>query len=237
LYSHTIAEHVFEAQLIGMFFEQWLNQGNILNQYPKPDDPEPKVHRSFLNDWITKGDKSFPWTLPYKRRGGKNGEPFNFVEVLLSELGNIQHLDRLSILKNRPNAMKGSMFSGHRSSSIETYVGMTQEDRLLATKEMCKFSAVLFQSFLTLLTLLFLLITGMVFEYMNHADIWKKFCDTYEALWEQMGNFDTFYATRSAAPAIPSLQDEWKEFIETVLTSMVHNTRTTFQIQWIIAMG
>ncbi|KAF9784244.1 hypothetical protein IL306_007712 [Fusarium sp. DS 682] len=228
-------EHVFEGQLIGMFFEQWLDQGNITNQYPKPDDPKPKVHSSFLNDWITKGDKSFPWTLPYKRRGSKKGEPFNFVEVLLSELGNIQHLDRLAILKTRPNGMKGSMFSGYRSSSIGKYAAMPQEDKLIATKEMGKFAAVLLV--LTLLTLFFLLITGMVFEYMNHPDIWKKFCDTYEALWEQMGNFDTFYATQSSAPTIPSLQDEWKEFIEVVLTSLVHNTRTTFQIQWVLALG
>lgn len=77
----------------------------------------------------------------------------------------------------------------------------------------------------------------MVFEYLNHPDIWKKFCDTYEALWEQMGNFDTFYATQSSAPTIPSLQDEWKEFIEVVLTSLVYNTRKTFQIHLILALG
>ncbi|KAG7415033.1 Killer toxin subunits alpha/beta [Fusarium oxysporum f. sp. rapae] len=207
-------EHVFEGQLIGMFFEQWLGKGNITNQYPKPDDPMPKVYSSFFDDWIGKGDNSFPWKLPYKKRGSKKGEPFNFVEVLLSELGNIQHLDRLAILKTRPNGMKGSMFSGHQSSNIGKYAAMPQEDKLMATKEM-----------------------GMVFEYMNHPDIWKKFCDTYEALWEQMGNFDTFYATQSSAPTIPSLQDEWKEFIEVVLTSLVHNTRTTFQIQWILALG
>ncbi|EXK80363.1 hypothetical protein FOQG_15145 [Fusarium oxysporum f. sp. raphani 54005] len=197
-----------------MFFEQWLGKGNITNQYPKPDDPMPKVYSSFFDDWIGKGDNSFPWKLPYKKRGSKKGEPFNFVEVLLSELGNIQHLDRLAILKTRPNGMKGSMFSGHQSSNIGKYAAMPQEDKLMATKEM-----------------------GMVFEYMNHPDIWKKFCDTYEALWEQMGNFDTFYATQSSAPTIPSLQDEWKEFIEVVLTSLVHNTRTTFQIQWILALG
>lgn len=154
LHSHTIAEHVFEGQIIGIFFEQWLEKGNITNQYPKPDDPKRKVHTSFLDEWITKGANSFPWKLPYKKRGNKKGEPFSFVEVLLSELGSIQHLDRLAILKTRPNGMKGSMFSGFQSSNIGRYAAMPQEDKLMATKEMGKFAAV--HLVLTLLTLFFL---------------------------------------------------------------------------------
>ncbi|KAF4336894.1 bacteriodes thetaiotaomicron symbiotic chitinase, partial [Fusarium beomiforme] len=201
-------EHVFEAQLIGDFFDQWLKEGMISNQFPPPDDPRSKVYNNFVPDWITKVDTSFPWRL----QGVKASK--GFIHVLLSELGNMSHLDRLAILKTRPNGMKGAIFGGKQATSRDSYLEMNAEEKLMATKEM-----------------------GLVFEYLNHPTIWDKFCDTYEALWTQFGRFDAFYATQSQTRVIPSLQDEWKEYIEVVLTSMVYRSQFAFQIQMIIGLG
>lgn len=63
---------------------------------------------------------------------------------------------------------------------------------------------------------------------MNDATVWSIFCNTYEALYELLGEFDSWYAQNGAAVAIPSLQDEWKEFTQAVLQSMVRNANFSF---------
>ncbi|RSL51633.1 hypothetical protein CEP51_015172 [Fusarium floridanum] len=199
-------EHVFEGQLIGDFFTEWLNKGKIVNQRPTPQNPTPKVPCSWTEQWILRAETSWPWQLDGKSRA--------FIFILLAELGNASHLDRLTIFKARPNGMKGAMFGGKQSSALSAYTKMSSEQKLLATKEM-----------------------GMVFRYMNDPIIWKKFCDTYEALYELFGEFDTFYAQQGSGFTIPSLQKEWKEFIEVVLTSMVSRSKTAFELHTIIAIG
>lgn len=77
----------------------------------------------------------------------------------------------------------------------------------------------------------------MVFNYLNSPDIWSMFCDTYEALYELMGDFDTFYAGSGSGVTIPSLQDEWKEYIEVVLSSMVSRSRASFQLYMLASLG
>ncbi|KAL2683336.1 hypothetical protein Neosp_007806 [[Neocosmospora] mangrovei] len=200
-------EHVFEAQLISDFFTQWLAKGQIENQKPTPSNPTPKVPCDWTVKWILAVNKSWPWKL--------RGRPRAFIFLLLSELGNASHLDRLAIFKSRPNGMKGSMFSGKQPSALGEYRRMSGEQKLLATKEM-----------------------GMVFGYMNDPIIWKKFCDTYEALYELFGTFDTFYAQQQGAGlTIPSLQKEWKEFMEVVLTSLVARSKASFELHTVIAFG
>ncbi|KAH6867367.1 hypothetical protein B0T10DRAFT_572385 [Thelonectria olida] len=199
-------EHDFEGQLIADFFNQWLDKGKIENQTPAPSNPTPKVPCRFTIQWILNQKTSWPWKLDGKSRA--------FIHLLLAELGNASNLDRLAILKGRPNRMKGGMFGGKQSTSLVVYAGMSAEKQLLATKEM-----------------------GMVFEYMNNPTIWAKFCDTYEAMYKLFGDFDTFYATQGSGVTIPSLQKEWKEYIEVVLTSMVLRSKTAFELQTIIAIG
>lgn len=77
----------------------------------------------------------------------------------------------------------------------------------------------------------------MVFNYLKSPDIWSMFCDTYEALYKLMGDFDTFYARSANGLAIPSLQDEWKEYIEVVLSSMVSRSRAPFQLYMLASLG
>ncbi|KAI8659036.1 Chitinase [Fusarium keratoplasticum] len=199
-------EHVFEGQLISDFFTQWLDKGQIENQKPTPSNPTPKVPCNWTVKWILTVNKSWPWKL--------RGKPRAFIFLLLSELGNASHLDRLAIFKARPNGMKGSMFGGKQPSALGEYRRMSGEQKLLATKEM-----------------------GMVFRYMNDPIIWKKFCDTYEALYELFGTFDTFYAQQGSGLTIPSLQKEWKEFIEVGLTSLVARSKASFELHTIIAFG
>ena len=43
---------------------------------------------------------------------------------------------------------------------------------------------------------------GMVFEYLNDAKVWPKFCATFEAIYDLLGEFDTYHIS------LASLQPE-----------------------------
>ncbi|KAF4331820.1 bacteriodes thetaiotaomicron symbiotic [Fusarium beomiforme] len=68
----------------------------------------------------------------------------------------------------------------------------------------------------------------MVFSYLNHKDVWPKYCAVHEAIYDHMGDFDTWYSAQTgAAVTIPNLQKEWKEYNRVVLDSMVRRARET----------
>jgi chitinase len=65
-----------------------------------PNNPRPKVPCQLIEDSIL--DPNGPaWKL--------DGKDVQFVQLLLAELGNIKHLDRLTIFKARPNRKKGNV--------------------------------------------------------------------------------------------------------------------------------
>lgn len=59
---------------------------------------------------------------------------------------------------------------------------------------------------------------GMVFGYVNAPKVWSKFCDTYEAIYDLLGEFDQYH--KKLGNTIVPLQDEWPKYIRTVLNSM-----------------
>ncbi|GFP57664.1 hypothetical protein TASIC1_0009000100 [Trichoderma asperellum] len=170
-------EHVFEGQLIGIFFTEWLVKGQVPNQAPSV------TTRSLTTrtcDWVSDyvegyGPLSVYWSYP-------NGEHGPFSEVLLAQLGKQAHLDRLTILQARPNRMKGSLFPGNRViDPVNEYRFMTPEEQLLAVRDF-----------------------GMVFSYMNNADVFEAFCSTYNAIYALLISFDQWYqnhAIHYGAPA------------------------------------
>lgn len=99
------AEHVFEGQLIGDFFTHWLNEGEIVQQLPKPSNQQPKWGCSDAVKWVFEKEE---WDITNKH-GDK--EKVSFFIVLLRELGSQGHLDRLTIFKARANGMKGAVRS------------------------------------------------------------------------------------------------------------------------------
>lgn len=72
-------------------------------------------------------------------------------------------------------------------------------------------------------------VTGLVFNYLNTKEIWEKFCGTYEAIYDLLGDFDTWYAQNGAGLTIPSLQKEWKNYNREVLDSLVRRSRATLK--------
>ncbi|POS72695.1 chitinase [Diaporthe helianthi] len=195
-------EHVFEGQLIGDFFSQWLHQGRINNQNPAPVNPQSKMDCFVTQTYITAANPAnFPWQL--------DGQPASFMQLMLAELGSIRHLDRLTIYQARPNRKKGSMFSGNQPTDPRVYELMSKDEQLQSVKEM-----------------------GLVFTYLNTQQVWDGFCGSYEALYDLLGRFDTWYASNGAAVAIPNLQDEWKQYIRVVLDSMVRRSKATFDYMY-----
>ncbi|GJC77302.1 hypothetical protein ColLi_00140 [Colletotrichum liriopes] len=51
-----------------------------------------------------------------------------------------------------------------------------------------------------------------------------------------MGDFDTWYS-QNGQVSMPNLQAEWKDYMETVLSSMVLRTRATYDVRRAIALS
>lgn len=111
------AEHVFEGQVIGDFFTWWLDQGKVNNQRPIPVGATQKVDCTWTTNWILEDKNSlFPWKL--------DGERVIFLQILLSELGNIANQDRLTIYLARPNRMKGAVSTAVIKPSLSLFINM-----------------------------------------------------------------------------------------------------------------
>jgi chitinase len=127
------AEHVFEGQLIGDFFTEWLDKGRIVNQDPAPTNPQPKMDCDDTEELILTVNRAlFPWTAGTRS--------VRFLDLMLAQLGNYAHLDRLTIMKARPNRMKGSMFTGSQPTDLDEYRRMTPDQQLAHTKDMGKWT-------------------------------------------------------------------------------------------------
>jgi hypothetical protein len=72
-------------------------------------------------------------------------------------------------------------------------------------------------------------VTGLVFNYLNTKEIFDKFCGTYEALYDLLGEFDDWYTQNGSGLTIPSLQKEWKDYNREVLDSAVRRSRATLK--------
>jgi len=93
----SLAEHVFEGQLIGDFFTHWLDQGKASALAAQTSTAQ--VSCSNIKNLFLTAYRGSPWKI--------DGETVPFIEKMLYELGNIAHLDRLTIFMGRPNLRKG----------------------------------------------------------------------------------------------------------------------------------
>lgn len=103
------------------------------------------------------------------------------------------------------------LFAGKSPVSMTKFATLTNDQQILVAKEL-----------------------GMVFNYMNDDEVWGKFCDTYEAIWSLLEEYDNYYVSTPNAPLpripnLPSLQDEWEAFISASLKQIVLNGQTAFR--------
>ncbi|UKZ58865.1 uncharacterized protein TrAtP1_000187 [Trichoderma atroviride] len=195
-------EHPFEAQLISNFFTNWLDKGR-LNDLDQFVYSTPKMPCAVTKAWVNKVVPDFQIL-----RNGVLGSAA-FPQLLLTELGSQQHQDRLTIMLARLNGRKGRMFQGHRIVIDDNYKLQTQQEQLLVAKEV-----------------------GMIFNYFNTKEVWDMFCASYEAMYDHMGAFNTFYARQGQAVTIPDLQTEWEEFVRTTLDNIVTRSLTAFDMMY-----
>jgi chitinase len=104
------AEHVFEGQLIGDFFTQWLDKGKVKNQFPSPAITFLKAPCSWSRKWITRTTTNSPWKCKTSAGGSSR---CTFAEYIIKELGNKENLDRLTIYGSRLNRKKGTVSFHH----------------------------------------------------------------------------------------------------------------------------
>lgn len=120
------------------------------------------------------------------------------------------------------------MFTGNEPTDRNKYKRMDKDAQLQSVKEMGK-------PLLSPLLLSPYAIThhvvrsGLIVNYLNNQEVWDKFCATYEAIYGHFGSWDNWHrqAGYPAGP-LPSMQDEWKEYIRVVLDSFVLRARDTF---------
>ncbi|EED18783.1 bacteriodes thetaiotaomicron symbiotic chitinase, putative [Talaromyces stipitatus ATCC 10500] len=193
-------EHVFEGQLIGDFFDQWLEKGRVKNQPARVMLSSASIVDCNWSKEYAMSITRLSWTLPQVR-------PYSIANVMWSELGNVAHLDRLTIFLSRPNQIKGSLFSMNQAiSPTGGYARKAPEAQLMSVKEF-----------------------GMVFEYMNNPNVWAMFCDTFEAIYGDLVVFDRTYQQQYPNnPINTALATEWSNYIRATLDTMVVNSRTLF---------
>ncbi|KAL3479632.1 hypothetical protein BJX99DRAFT_255358 [Aspergillus californicus] len=216
-------EHVFEGQLIGDFFDWWLAKGQIKNQSPAPARATIKFSCANSKDYFLNFRSNQPWLL--------GGERVSFMHLIMSELGSINRLDRLTIMLARPNGKKGSvghpdifiplcmnltspsppqMFTGNEPTDRTKYARMPQDAQLQSAKEM-----------------------GMIISYLNDQEVWDKFCGTYEAIYDHFGTWDNWHRLAGyPAGQIVSMQGEWREYIRVVLDSFILRAKATYKYQY-----
>lgn len=72
------------------------------------------------------------------------------------------------------------------------------------------------------------LLAGLIFTYLDQQTVWDSFCGTYEAIYDLMGQFDSWYDLNRNGAIQISLQSEWKTYIRTALDSVVLRGREMF---------
>ncbi|KAH7227281.1 hypothetical protein B0J15DRAFT_556340 [Fusarium solani] len=193
-------EHVYEGQLLGEFFTTWLVEGKVPRQDPDPGTTSGKVDCEWLKDWILKPDgTAYPWEDPLVR-----GEAVSLAQLLHTELGNIVHKDRLTIMIGRLNNKKQNLFGQTKLYQDRKYQKMSSDEQLQLVKEI-----------------------GLLFNYMNHDDVWDVWCDTYNAMRVHLDEFDKFYPKGQNDPDV-ALVDEWDKYNRAALDSIVACTRKSW---------
>jgi chitinase len=124
-----IAEHVFEGQIIGQFFSNWLAEGR-LHEHEQLPARQIKMSCQAIDQFFLQASSQFPWML--------NNQGTSFIYLMLAELGSVAHPDRLAVMKKRPNGMKGALFGGKSPTSLTVYERMGSDEQLSATKELGK---------------------------------------------------------------------------------------------------
>ncbi|KAL6690469.1 glycoside hydrolase family 18 protein [Trichoderma pleuroticola] len=193
-------EHPFEGQLISDFFNFWLMEGRLNDIDPTVHYSPPLADCTFINSYINTQS-----IFPIKQANGqRRREDASLPEILLAELGCTDHLDRLAIFLARPNHRKGGIFMGNKVVDMKKFKQQTAEEQLLVAKEV-----------------------GLVFTYLNSPEIWDMFCASYEAMYDHMGFYDSWYSVNGPGIVI-NFQAEWKKYIRAALDAAVTRSRTAF---------
>ncbi|KZF20785.1 hypothetical protein L228DRAFT_179448 [Xylona heveae TC161] len=208
-------EHVFEAQTIAQFFNDYTISG-YLPWFSKRGNnvrSEPQWDSTWGTNYVTRFSTN--WRAPNPAIPSRQ-IIYSFMDRLLMELGTgfargRGNQDRLTILSARVNNLKGRLFKGNQGVSPNTFSKFSEQARKLAFKEL-----------------------GMAFTYMNLPEVSAKFCSSYQGMYDLMGQFDSWHAEVNPDAQDPALQAKWKNFIRELLDNIVllgrENAKSLWQI-------
>lgn len=141
-----------------------------------------------------------------------SGDFYSFARVLMNELGSINHLDRLTVFLARSNGHKGRLFSGAVAVSSAKYDNLTSDDlQFMVLREV-----------------------GMIFTYLNRAEVWDSFCSTYNGILDRLEEFDTYYNNKlndqNQLGADSNLAVEWPKHVRAELDMVVKGALTNIEM-------
>jgi len=224
------AEHVFESQTIGAFFDQWLPNGKVFSGSKaqtlptgvklttKRDCAWIKDYAMNPNKWntamVASGIKAKPATAATKFAPTKFGpdreaaakEPL--AAAVYQELGSVDKPDIMLKYAHKPNDAKGRLYSAADTTAQATFKKATTLVKLERMKEMT-----------------------LNFNYLNTANVVKMYCETFEAALKVFQAFDRDYnAVYGGAKDKSNLADEWKAYNQAVNYNVVENARK--ELKW-----
>lgn len=225
------AEHVFESQTVGAFFDQWLPAGKVFDSSKAETMPSGvkvtkkrdctwiKTNAMNPNKWntvfVTTPPKAAPATSKTAFTPSKFGpvrekpalEPL--AAAVYQELGSATNPDIMLKYAHKPNDAKGRLFSAVDTVNKATYVKLSSADKFARMKEMT-----------------------LNFNYLNSASVVTQYCVTYEkartALLAFDRDYDAFY--KASATDTSNLAAEWKAYNQAVTYNVVENARK--ELEW-----
>jgi hypothetical protein len=91
---------------------------------------------------------------------------------------------------SEPNTIKGRLWSGHKGIQRDKFdILQVGDEQLMKVRDL-----------------------GLTFSYMNHAEVWDAFCETYNAMRFILQDFDAWFPNQPGGSQI-DLAGEWRQFV------------------------
>ncbi|OCL13057.1 hypothetical protein AOQ84DRAFT_372514 [Glonium stellatum] len=131
------------------------------------------------------------------------GGAYSVAKLLAKELGSRYNLDRLTVFLTNANRIKGKFFQFTTAVSFQDFNNLQAGDEQLA----------------------FMKELGMVFTYINNADVAQSFCTSYNGMLNVLDQFDQWYTAYGPDRTTSNLRNEFSRHVRTDLDQVVLDGR------------
>jgi hypothetical protein len=125
---------------------------------------------------------------------GFRNERKSLAKFMAEELGSRDRQHLAAVFMSEPNTIKGRLWTGHTGVKRERFDAMeVGDEQLMQMRDL-----------------------GLAFSYMNNAEVWDAFCETYNAMRFILQDFDAWFPNQPGGSRI-DLSGEWRQFVRAEL--------------------